>query len=47
MMRVPVHKGIGKHPAPAEILSWSASRRLGPSDPICHNTGTTTVVKGL
>jgi hypothetical protein len=47
MMRVPVHKGIGKHSAPVEILSWSASRRLEPSDPICHNTGTTTAVQRL
>ena len=46
MTRVPVHKGIGDHSAPVEILAWSACRRLEPSDPIWHNTGTTTASKG-
>ena len=41
MTRVPVHKGIGDHSAPAAILSDRASHRLGPSDPTWHNTGTT------
>ena len=41
MMRVPVHKGIGDHSAPAAILPDGASERLGPSDPTWHNTGTT------
>ncbi len=45
--RVPVHKGIGKHSAPAEILDRPAYRRLEPSDPIWHNTGTTTASTGL
>ena len=45
MMRVPVHKGIGNHSAPVEIVARRGSRRLGPSDPIWHNTGTTTASK--
>jgi hypothetical protein len=47
MMRVPVHKGIGNHSAPAVILARIASGRLEPSDPTLHNSGTTTAGKGL
>jgi hypothetical protein len=46
MTRVPVHKGIGNHSAPVEILARSAYRRLEPSDPIWHNTDTTTTSQG-
>ncbi len=47
MTRVPVHMGIGNHSAPAAILPRSPSQRLGPSDPTCHNVGTTTALQGL
>jgi hypothetical protein len=47
MTRVPVHKGIGEHPAPVEILARPAHWRLEPSDLIWNNTGTTTASKGL
>jgi hypothetical protein len=45
MMRVPVHKGIGNHSAPAAIVARGTSGRLEPSDPIWDNTGTTTPAK--
>lgn len=40
MMRIPVHKSIGDHPAPAGIVMNQPARGIEPSDPVADNSPT-------
>lgn len=39
MTRIPVHKGIGDHPAPMRIVMIGRRPRIEPSDPVATTSG--------